>query len=138
MIQSTMTNSDFLELCKDQNIDDPYIMGFYFPNPIPDFRGSYYELDGRMSQEALPVSSCCFFCAHRWYFPRTEEEAKRDHHVKSDEDLALFEKNRSYYLSIFPKEHFNSGVIINLSEANLELFNGEFICCLCDQVHGYF
>jgi hypothetical protein len=136
MIKTTMTNAEFLENCRELKIDSPDVIGFYFPIPIPDFRGPKLYRDGTMEQPKL-LSSCCFECADEFYFERTEEEVKEQWGYETEEDKYYIDSNREWYFATFPKDDLNSGVLITYTEANLEVFNYEFTCYLCETVSGY-
>lgn len=136
MIKTTMTNAEFLENCRELQIDSPDVIGFYFPIPISDFRGPKLCRDGTMEQPKL-LSSCCFECADEFYFERTEQKVKEQWGYKTEEDKYYIDSNREWYFATFPKDDLNSGVLITYTEANLEVFNYEFTCYLCETVSGY-
>lgn len=137
MLQATMTNSEYLEACKEQGIKEPDILGFYFPNAIPDFRGNFYRKKDEVLEPPRPIGSCCFYCASELYFPRTIEELEKDWGSFKEEEKACFRMNMDYFLAIFPKEDLNAGILIPATETNIEVFGGEFPCFLCDMIFGY-
>jgi hypothetical protein len=165
MTKPTMTNSEYLELCKEQKINHPNVMGFYFPKPIPNFEPPMITDHGTLRKPIFPmISTCCWDCAYMYYFERTMEEVKEIYgygHTKKDRSYYLngkliekiftseeieaknladdlhIQKNLGYYFCTFPKEDLNSGIMIIENEENIEKFDYEWGCDICEMSGCY-
>ena len=166
MEKPTMTNSEYLELCREQNIKDPDILGFLFPNPIPNFTPPYINVEqGFVRYPEFPmISSCCFSCADEFYFERTIEQIKEMYNLCNNKELSQctvngklmttrrtpeevadlnrkdeedLQRNLDHYLCRFPKDDLNSGIIIQLNEDSLEAHDWEWECDICAAAFGY-
>jgi len=165
MEKPTMTNSEYLELCREQNIKDPDILGFLFPEPITNFIPPSITDSGIFCYPEYPmISSCCFRCADEFYFERTIEEIKEQWNLCNNKELSQctvngklmttrrtleevadldrkdeedLQRNLQHYLAMFPKEDLNSGIIIQLNEDSLEAHDWEWECDICEAAFGY-
>jgi hypothetical protein len=166
MQKPTMSNSEYLELCKQQNITSPDVLGFLFPNPIPNFIPPSVDELGNIifAQENDFIASCCFECANYWYFERTVEKVKEDlgycdHQevreytfngekitkIRTKEEVAELnrkdeehvQRNLKHYLCTFPKSDLDSGVLVLFNDQNLEQYDWEWECHICEMVAGY-
>jgi len=110
-------NSEYLELCRENQITDPQVAGFYFSYPIPSFQ-----------QEHEPIYSCCFMCAEMAYFGMKEIDI-----VSYNEDTEYYEKAR------LSKDQIDSAVMITFADPEqiAFVFQDGFPCFICDSVAVY-
>lgn len=133
MCQSTMKNSEYLEFCKANNVENPNVAGFYFPVPVKPFRPEFICINGKKIPNE-PILSCCFHCAYETYFGISDEDL-RDLLMGDQENIS---ENYAYYKALFPKEDLDTGVMISYTDPeNIATVFGEFACFLCDMVMGY-
>lgn len=112
-----MKNSEYLTLCKVNEIKDPQVVGFYFPVPIPSFE-----------QDHEPIYSCCYLCAEMAYFgmEQIDEES--------------YEEDPEYYqIARFTEEQIDSAVMITFTDPEQIsfVFQDGFPCFVCDSVAVY-
>lgn len=135
-----MSNSDFIELCKDKQIFDPMVLGFIFNPPILNYKPPMIFKNGIVDPDHLThISSCCFSCAYDDYFPKTIDQIKKDNGFSDDnpEDQKDLLEDYEYLTATFPKELLNTGKLITLNDANLEDFDYEWECDICESTSVY-
>lgn len=112
-----MSNSEYLKLCRDNKIEDPCVVGFYFPTPVPSFEEAHE-----------PIYSCCFFCANMVYFGMKEYDLD-----SYNDDPEYYEKAR------LTEEQIDSAIMIPFTDPEQVacVFADGFPCFICDSVAVY-
>jgi len=124
-----MKNSEYIKDCRNNGIEEPNVMGFYFPTPIP------YPQE--LEEDREPIYTCCYSCAEHYYFELDPAEIEEERSFDPEYAEHLIEEHKALRLS---KETLDSAVMISFISADqiLEVFPDGFACYMCDSVSGYF
>lgn len=140
MDDSTISNTDFIELCKNQQIRRPMVLGFIFDPPISNWKPPILFSDGTVDPDhRTHISITCFSCTCYDYLPITIDQIKE--YIGFSDDNPKNQKylldNYEHFTARFPKELLNTGKLITLNDANLEAYDYEWECDICESVSVY-